>query len=68
MDVQYPTACELYLDGVYKESFMRPRGPSESMVIETSIVSDSSSAPLLFSAIIVTGEKKAFHVRCLHTY
>ena len=66
MDVPYPTSCELYLDGEYTESFMRPRGPTEPIIIKTCIVSDSSSAPLLFSPIVVTGEKTAFC--CLHAY
>ena len=62
LDVEYPSACDLYLDGRPSEALIRRRGQTGPILIENGIVSESSSAPLFFSPIVVTGEKKAFYL------
>ena len=59
LDVRFPSACDLYLDGRFADSFCRSRRDIEPIVIEHAIVSESSSAPFMFSPLVVTGEKKA---------
>lgn len=58
LDVRFPSVCDLYLDGRLAESCSRSRGESETIIIEHAIVSESSSAPFLFSPIVITGKKK----------
>ena len=57
LDVNYPTACNLYLDGHHVDSFMRRTRERVPLTIEQGIISESSSAPFIFSPLDVTGEK-----------
>lgn len=57
LDVPFTSACDLYLDGRPAESFLRRRTETQPIVIENGIVSESSSAPFVFSPLVVTGEK-----------
>ena len=59
LDVEYPTLGRLYLDGhsaVYKR---RQSHDTKSCTFRYAIFSESSRVPFLFSALDVTGEKKA---------
>ena len=57
LDVPFPSACELYLDGRLADSFCCLRGDSGPVVIEHAMISESSFAPFIFSPLVVTGEK-----------
>jgi hypothetical protein len=55
LDAEYPSAGSLYLDGHYASIVVRL--DAEPMIIQDCFVSDSSSAPFLFSPLVVTGAK-----------
>ena len=59
LDVGFTSACELHLDGHRTQKILRGRGDHEPIVIEHGTVSESSSAPFIFSPLVVTGEEKA---------
>ena len=55
--MEYPSACELYLDGHRAGLHSRRSHNPRLITIRYGNVSDSSSAPFLFSPLVVTGEK-----------
>jgi hypothetical protein len=63
--VDYPSACELYLDGHDAKLISRPREYAKPIVFRYSSVSESSRAPFLFSPLVVTGEKAILHLELI---
>jgi hypothetical protein len=58
LDIQFPTACDLYLDGRLTESYSRRRAERDPILnIVYGVVSELTSAPFIFGQSIVTGEK-----------
>jgi hypothetical protein len=59
LDVQFPTACQLYVDGCFAESYHRRGLGAECQAIEIKdhLVSELSSVPFIFGPSVVTGEK-----------
>lgn len=57
LDVPFTSSCKLFIDGRFAEEYFRLRGDRAPIEIDDGIVSESSSAPFIFGASIVTGEK-----------
>jgi hypothetical protein len=57
LDIQFPTACDLFLDGRFTESYTRQIAEREPIKIDHGMVSEESSAPFMFGPSVVTGEK-----------
>jgi hypothetical protein len=57
LDVQFPTVCELYVDGCFVETYLRLGAECRAMEMKDRIVSESSSVPFIFGPSVVTGEK-----------
>ena len=56
-DIKYPSGCDLYLDGHHAQCAIRQDADVGPIVFKYVTVSESSLAPLLFSPLVVTGEK-----------
>ena len=57
VDVNYPSACELYLDGRYISYDNRQSHNTQLITFTRGWVSESSVARFLFNKLVVTGEK-----------
>jgi hypothetical protein len=63
--MEYPSVCELYLDGHDAGWILRRRANAKPIVFQYGDVSESSQAPFLFSPLVVTGEKAILHLELI---
>ena len=60
LDAEYPSVADLYLDGNRSKSYVRRSAEPKPMTMMHGVVSETSSAPFIFSPLDVTGGKEVF--------